>query len=351
MDKRKKTILNVGYGKVDLVKEYYRGGMSSRHFYGSIELEKSGRYNVVNVSLDSTPGIKGVIRNNLMMLKSADVIFVPYFFVAPFFLLSILKHLGLTRKKLVAICHTTMKSGNCMMRTLYYKMIYSSFDMCFFHSQLNMEESISCRLIKSNKTRFLYWGDDLSFIDKTYPIINQGAFFISTGREQRDFKSLITVFEKEQYELEIYTNKTNPGFDYLRKQVGMYDNIHIEFLEKKNTPTEKLTKRTSECLCVVVPVIEESMNYCVGLTSIVEAMALGKPIICNYNPYSPIDIKGEGIGIVVDNKTSWKDAIEYIATHRDEANEMGIRGRRLAERKFNINRCVSQLEEVIIDIC
>lgn len=84
MSANKKTILNVGYGKVALINEYYKGNMSSRHFYGSIELEKSGCYNILNISLDSNQGIKGIIHNNLMMLKRADVIFIPYLFVAPF---------------------------------------------------------------------------------------------------------------------------------------------------------------------------------------------------------------------------------------------------------------------------
>ena len=77
--------------------------------------------------------------------------------------------------------------------------------------------------------------------------------------------------------------------------------------------------------------------------SIVEAMALGKPVISSYNPYSPVDIEKEHIGFVVNDEKSWIHAINYLHTHRKEAHEMGNRARLLAESKFNIKACARQL--------
>ena len=76
-------------------------------------------------------------------------------------------------------------------------------------------------------------------------------------------------------------------------------------------------------------------------------MAMRKPIICTYNPYSPIDIEKEGIGLVVGEKRTWKEAIQYIYTHKEEAKDMGLRGRKLAEELFNIKKCVEQIEDAI----
>ena len=345
----KKKILNVGYGKVELVNEYYKGSMSSRHFYGSIELEKSGRYNVINVSLDSNQGIKGIIHNNIMMLRPADVIFIPYLFVAPFSVLSILKHMGFTRKKIIAVCHTRMKKGDNWIKKMYYQMIYRSLDVVFFHSIKNMEESIYDKSVNSSNARFLYWGDDLDYIDNMFPKCNKGNFFISTGREQRDYDSLVSAFKDTSFPLEIYTNHSNytNHYDNLETIEGVYANIRIEFVDRNNSSTIRLAKRTSECFCVVIPLLNMHINYCLGLTSVVEAMAMGKPIISSYNPYSPVDIEKERIGLVVGSGLTWKEAIEYMATHQEEAVEMGKRGRILAEKLFNIKKCASQLEDVI----
>lgn len=348
---KKKTIINVGYGKIALVAEYYKGNMSSRHFYGSIELEKSGKYDIQNISLDSRQNIRGAIHNNLLMLKKADVIFMPYLFVAPFFILAILKHLRLSKKRIIAICHTTMKEGNGKIGRFIYKMIYSSIDIVFFHSKKNMEESINHNSVLDSKARFLYWGDDLEYVDKMFPNPAMGEFFISTGREQRDYHSLISAFSRNNYPLEIYTNKINYDncYDYLDEIKEKYENITIHFVERTNESTIKLAKRTSDCLCVVIPLNKDHINYCLGLTSIIEAMAMGKPIISNYNPYSPIDIEKEGIGLTIDKSKTWEDAIQYIYTHREEAKEMGLRGRKLAEKLFNINECAKQIEKAITE--
>lgn len=283
------------------------------------------------------------------MLKKAEVIFIPYLFVAPFFFLAILKMLRLSNKKIIAICHTTMKEGNGLLGRFINKMIYRSINIVFFHSKKNMEESIINQSIKGSQARFLYWGEDLDFVDKTYPHPEIGDFFISTGREQRDYQILISAFNNIVYPLEVYTNKINYDnrYDFLDEIKEKYDNIRIIFIERTYEATLKLAKRTSECLCVVVPLNKEHINYCLGLTSIIEAMAMCKPVISTYNPYSPIDIEKEGIGLVVNEKRSWEEAIEYIYTHKDEAREMGIRGRKLAEELFNIKKCAEQIERAI----
>ena len=126
-----------------------------------------------------------------------------------------------------------------------------------------------------------------------------------------------------------------------------YSNIQIEYVERTNESTTKLTKRTSECLCVVIPLKKDHINYCLGLTSIVEAMAMGKPVICTYNPYSPIDIEKEGIGLTVNEDRSWEEAITYIISHREKAQEMGLRGRLLAKKHFNIRKCFELVDEAI----
>ena len=183
----------------------------------------------------------------------------------------------------------------------------------------------------------------------TYLVLTMGVFFISTGREQRDYQVIVSAFSKKNTPLEIYTNKTNydTHYDYLDEVKDKYENIKIEYVERTNNSTVKLAKRTSECLCVVIPIIKENINYCVGLTSLIEAMAMSKPVICTYNPYSPIDIEKEGIGLVVDDHRTWEEAVNYIYNHREEAIKMGQRGKELAEKFFNIKKCTEQIEEAI----
>ena len=93
---------------------------------------------------------------------------------------------------------------------------------------------------------------------------------------------------------------------------GKYPNVKIEFVEKSAKTTHMLAQRSAQCLCIVIPLLKQEIYYCLGLTSVVEAMAMGKPIISSRNPYSPIDIEKEQVGFVVDDEESWVKAINIL---------------------------------------
>ena len=128
-----------------------------------------------------------------------------------------------------------------------------------------------------------------------------------------------------------------------------YKNIQIQFVEKNTETTRKLAQKAGDCLCVVIPLNKDDIYYCLGLTSVIEAMAMGKPIISTRNPYSPIDLEKEGIGFYVEDELSWINAINYIYNHPDSAKEMGEKARMLAEKKFNIKKCAEQINHIIIE--
>ena len=98
---------------------------------------------------------------------------------------------------------------------------------------------------------------------------------------------------------------------------------------------------------MVIPCLD--FPYTVGLTTLVEALALGLPLITSRNTYFPMDIDREGIGITVPygDVQGWADAVEYIAGHPDEARQMGRRARLLAEKVYNMEVFGRELAEVI----
>ena len=61
-------------------------------------------------------------------------------------------------------------------------------------------------------------------------------------------------------------------------------------------------------------------------------------------------MKEENFNFNVKDVISWsnnKDAIQYIYTHKEEAQEMGEKGRVLVEKLYNIKKCTEQVEEAI----
>ena len=86
-----------------------------------------------------------------------------------------------------------------------------------------------------------------------------------------------------------------------------------------------------------------------GLTTVVEALALGLPILCTRNPQMPMDIEAEGCGFWLEpnDVEGWKDKLRFIAAHPDEAVAMGRRGRALAERYYNVDQCGKEVVDII----
>ena len=81
----------------------------------------------------------------------------------------------------------------------------------------------------------------------------------------------------------------------------------------------------------------------------VEALALGLPMVCSRNPQIPIDFDREGCGISVEygDVEGWQRATSYLASHPDEARRMGERGRQIAEERFNDRQCASEVAAVL----
>jgi len=345
IQKRMKKVIDIGFGRKSLYELYKSTEMSSRLQYGLVQLEE--KYQIEHLSLKK-PTFKGNIINNLLALSTCDILFLTYLYPQPLVLLAILRLIGFYRKKkVIGICHVSLINGRNIIETIILKCVYNTFDTILFHSPKNLEESVEKGLIKKEHAEFLFWGDDLDYINK-YLKINQGAFFLSTGREQRDFSLLISTFSKTQASLELYTNKVNydNNYEYLAGMKDKFDNIRIEFVEKSTETTRMLAQRSAECLCIVIPLIQKEIYYCLGLTSVIEAMALGKPIISSRNPYFPLDLEKEGIGIFVDDEQSWINAINYLVSNPNEAGKMGKKARLLAEQKFNINVCSKQIHRL-----
>lgn len=340
-----KRILDLGFGRGTLYEIFKSSMMSSRLQYGLAQLENL--YTIDHVSLEPQ-SFRGTIKNNLTALRNYDVIFMTYLYWSPLLLIAFFRKLGLFRsRKLIAICHLSLDPGRTMFEKIRNRWIYAEIDMILFHSPKNRAESIDAGLISAERSDVLCWGDDLDYIDNNITI-SEGDFYLSTGREQRDFPLLLKVFADTGERLEIYTNKVNyeNNYEFLTEEAPHSTNIKIEFVEKNVDTTHQLAQRAAESLCVVIPLLQGEIYYCVGLTSLVEAMALGKPIICSRNPYSPVDIEKEGIGFWVDDEQSWKEAIRYIRLHPEEARQMGKRARKLAEEHFNINNCSKQIRKL-----
>lgn len=142
-----------------------------------------------------------------------------------------------------------------------------------FFSPLSLNEAISNSNLTREQCFVIHWGEDKDYIESHIITEEVGHCWISTGKERRD---VLCLTELEQ----ICSN-----FIYIRGGLTL----------------KQCQQKIAKAQGVVVIPSAAGLTYCTGWTTIVEALAFGKPIICVDNPYYPFNIEKEGCGIYVTN--------------------------------------------------
>ena len=158
---------------------------------------------------------------------------------------------------------------------------------------------------------------------------------------------MLKAFAETGLPLDVFTTPAagDKNYELLLKKYIPYTNIRIHFTS--GIIPHKLATEVAHSKVVVICCLDNP--YTVGLTTLVEAFALGLPVICSRNPKFQMDIEKERAGIYVDyNDTEgWKQAIRYLYTHPEEAQQMGANGRKLAEREYNLEHYSRELSQIL----
>lgn len=261
-----------------------------------------------------------------------------------------LRALGLFRKPIVLWHHQPIITPRKRWREMLGRLFYRGIDEMLFFSEKLVGDSLQSPKARPERLHVGHWGADLDYYDrlmKASPAeCHEG--FISTGRERRDMRTLVEAFNSTGARLDIYLNKSNCGIDYegMFREMKVGANVGVHFMS--GYQQANLSTTVYHSACVVICCLET--QYTVGLTTVVEALALGLPIICSRNPQIPVDFDKEGCGIAVDyyDVEGWKKAIGYISTHPEEARQMGQRARELAETLYNDRHCAADAAALLL---
>ena len=292
-------------------------------------------------------------------------------------LVVLLRALGLFRKPIIVWHHQPIVKSKSRLRELLGRFFYKGFDRLIFFSQKLVDDSLKAPKADPRKLVVGHWGADLAFYDKIKAELdseqpspshhntispshhltpspsqhlNTSPSFIATGKEQRDQPTLIEAFNRTGRHLILYIginpnpNVPNPNLEAVER-CEPADNIDV--VKICGLLPYEIAREVAKADCVVICC--HRTRYTAGLTTVVEALALGLPLICSRNPQIPVDFDRLGCGISVEygDVEGWQRAVEYIANHPDEARLMGERGRALAEQMFNDERCAKEVAEWI----
>ncbi|MFW6275049.1 MAG: glycosyltransferase [bacterium] len=277
--------------------------------------------------------------NLLKKSKEFDLIYVP--FIADVFLLALLRGLGLYKTPIFALgldTHIPYRSSLLTkMRHKILRMIYKrGIDSLLFFNENIYRKSKEYGPLSKHDT-FFEWGADLDFFSNYLDSQTEPPaldFIYSTGGTGRDFETLIKAFNDVDFNLKI-TTKRDEGLRDAPSNVIIDNSVKPGLLS-----VGLIRKEYYNSLAVAISLKKTGHLWPVGITVIMEALAMAKPIISTVNDMYPFNLEKEKIGYYVDyyDEKGWKDAVNYLKNNPDEAREMGERGRHLCQKKYNYNK-------------
>ena len=328
----------------------------SHYLMGKIELERSNefvvdilpheKYKWLNIlgNFLKIPLLDQQVRVLLSMVRY-DVLYFPYP-LSNTKLIIFLKYIGVIRKPIVILAHQSFDkiSQNKLSLRGYRKIDYIA-----FFSKILMKKSIkylSADPLVANQRYFpVSWGPDRvfyeSFLQKGVSSV-ESNFAVCAGTIDRDFDMLIDAHSGLPWNLKIFCTPTNyPNENPLPDNVTV-DNSWIAYSD--------LLKEYSEAKFLIIPIKDSVKNKgnTFGLTVLIDAIAMGKPVLMTYHPYIDLDIEAENIGMWVRDNTveGWKIKLKEMFEMKDQYEVMSKNASSLYKTKFNAEIFASEMAEI-----
>lgn len=292
-------------------KSYLNGCSPSHHQFGTSELIDMGEY-TVDYMLAAPKKYNNRILKLLSLLpvwfniyrkaRKYDIVYGGADFTVDF--LGFMKNLGLFRPKLAAIFHHPPFS---------FRLKYEKYDHIIFLSSFAYKEMAQLFPAKAAHMAFIQWGPDQAFYQMLAPVPNctktqKEIIFISNGKTKRDHDLLVDATENIKARTIIVSDEYSLPFNY-SKDKCKYTEI---FYQNKPDDT-KMVKLLNKCSVLIVPTPPTQQKLGpIGLTSFLDAVALGMPIITADNTVFTDIVTSHKMGLVY--KAGDKNDLERAMT-------------------------------------
>ncbi|MBX9780732.1 MAG: glycosyltransferase [Chitinophagaceae bacterium] len=282
----------------------------------------------------------------LKQQNNYDVIYAPCQDCTIF--LGLLRYFKILRTPLVAIAHHPILSG----RLISVRRLTSYFFLkghSFFPALSNVVATQINSIVGKELSAELHWGPNLAFYEKELSLqektLSKDIDIVAIGRTGRDYDTLIRAFDGTNIRVAIYCHESCKN-SLLTK---FTNNISIHFLQN---PEELNYKRIiqiySNSKILAIPMLPQD-SLC-GLTSVVDGIAMGMPIIATYNKYINIDIEKLRIGYWVKpyDENEWRQKTMSLLNNADLIKSMSDNALRVGKEKININLFTDEIKKLLV---
>ena len=188
------------------------------------------------------------------------------------------------------------------------------------------------------KVAHLGWGVDLP-VYKEAPY--KAEWFLCCGKTRRDFGTLAHAARRVEAPIRVINTQLPQGISWPSNvqqltggQSGSWETIDFSSLVRDHY---------AGCSAALILLQEDrEERYGAGFTQMIEAMALARPVIVTRTGAlaSEIDVEKERCGIHVppNDPASLAAAMKWIIENPSKAQDMGRAGRKLCEKRYNLER-------------
>jgi glycosyltransferase involved in cell wall biosynthesis len=191
------------------------------------------------------------------------------------------------------------------------------------------------------------WGVDLPF----FPALDYNPqWFLSCGKTRRDFVTLKAAAAAYPAIIRVINTQLPSGLvwsDNVRQFTGGSngDWLTVSF-------HDLIHEHYAGCAAALILLeTDSSERYAAGFTQLLEAMALGRPVIVTGTGAlaGELNVEKEGCGLMVppNDPAAVIKAMRIISDDPSRAEAMGKAGRRLCETRYNIERYAADLHQFI----
>lgn len=333
--------------------EVARGDKPAHHLFGIDRFAKMG-FSVVNVpfvegprppsyiarALRALPPL-GDVRQQFSALQRIcpeDLVYAPC--QTQTHLLSYLRALRLLPNPLVVLAHHRIRTSKWFWNAPFLKLQLRGTDEIPCLSRVVSEEIkfLSRGLVSSEPVP---WGPDLAYYPPPDGSAGEGA--VAAGRTGRDFPTFALAASKAKVPAHIYCLTKDESVR--RMELGALVTVtSVDHEEDLNYRT--LVPPLAAARVHAIPLMPGASLS--GLTSLTDALALGKPVIMTRHKLIDIDLEVEGIGrwVAPGDVAGWAEALRWFDTHPTESAEMGKRARSLAETRLNLDMFAEHMRSI-----
>jgi glycosyltransferase involved in cell wall biosynthesis len=201
--------------------------------------------------------------------------------------------------------------------------------------------------LRDHAVRLLHWGPDLD-----YPLYEPigpvgGGPIVSAGKSGRDVDTLLRALRALESDswtppAYVYSQGLPPDYEHLPRNCAV-----IPLSPSSQLPLDTTLSKLREASIVAIPLRAQDRGLA-GLTELLDALAMAKPVIMTRNPLIDFDIEAEGCGIVVEpgDVEGWTAALRMLSSDSERQAHMGRCGRALVENRYNYRRFSDEIVEV-----